>query len=312
MAKDAEGEERGGRSPRREGGRDSGSGGGTRRQSRPANDSGGRGRNERDRTGGGERARPDRRGHGDETGTRPPSRESRPDRPPEPDLPEDVEPHMLDRDARARLRTLGKTNADLAARHLVMAGRLIDEDPQRAYEHAQAAQRRAGRVDVVREAVALTAYATDRYAEALRELRTVRRLSGSNAHRPVEADCERGLGRPERALAIVAETDVAALPEEDRVELAIVASGARADLGEHEAGLVVLEGPLVPRQVSDVELRRRLDLVRADRLEELGRTEQAAALRAAAGPDLDDDDVLLMALDVEEQSEGTGGRAQTS
>ncbi|MDD9205146.1 hypothetical protein PU560_01535, partial [Georgenia sp. 10Sc9-8] len=104
-------------------------------------------------------------------------------------------PQMLDRAARGRLRTLGKNNADLVARHLVMAGRLLDEEPETAYEHAHAAMRRAGRVDIVREAVALTAYATARYAEALRELRTVRRLSGIDAHRAVEADCERGLGR---------------------------------------------------------------------------------------------------------------------
>jgi len=191
---------------------------------------------------------------------------------------------MLDRTARARLRTLSKNNADLVARHLVMAGRLIDDDPATAYEHAQAAMRRAGRVDVVREALAVTAYATGNYAEALRELRTVRRLSGIDAHRPMEADCERGLGRPERALAVVAESDPASLSEHDRVELAIVASGARADLGETEAGLLVLESSLVGK-VTRPELRRRLDLVRAERLEELGRSEEAGALREAAGPE---------------------------
>ncbi|WP_345037672.1 hypothetical protein [Georgenia daeguensis] len=191
---------------------------------------------------------------------------------------------MLDRTARARLRTLSKNNADLVARHLVMAGRLIDGDPATAYEHAQAAMRRAGRVDVVREALAVTAYATGNYAEALRELRTVRRLSGIDAHRPMEADCERGLGRPERALTVVAETDPASLSEHDRVELAIVASGARADLGETEAGLLVLESALVGK-VTRPELRRRLDLVKAERLEELGKSEEARVLRDAAGPE---------------------------
>ncbi len=205
---------------------------------------------------------------------------------------------MLDRTARTRLRTLGKNNADLVARHLVMAGRLIDDEPETAYQHAQAAMRRAGRVDVVREALALTAYATGRYAEALRELRTVRRLSGIDAHRPMEADCERGLGRPERALAVVSETDPATLTEEDAAELAIVASGARADLGEHEAGLLVLESPLVDR-VKQPELLRRLSLVRADRLEELGRTEEAAELREAAGPEPELDEPVLV-LDLEE------------
>ena len=61
---------------------------------------------------------------------------------------------MLDRGARSRLRTLSKPNADHVARHLVMAGRLVDVDPEVAYEHAREAMRSAGRVDIVREAVA--------------------------------------------------------------------------------------------------------------------------------------------------------------
>ncbi len=186
-----------------------------------------------------------------------------------------------------------------------MAGRLIDTDPQTAYEHAQAAMRRAGRVDVVREALALTAYATGRFAEALRELRTVRRLSGIDAHRPMEADCERGLGRPERALAIVAETDPATLSHEERVELAIVASGARAELGEHEAGLLVLESGLVD-PVTEPELLRRLTLVKAERLEELGRVDEADQAREAAGADEEDEEIIVVDLadDFDEDSDG--------
>jgi hypothetical protein len=216
---------------------------------------------------------------------------------------------MLDRTARARLRTLSKNNADLVARHLVMAGRLIDDDPATAYEHAQAAMRRAGRVDVVREALAVTAYATGNYAEALRELRTVRRLSGIDAHRPMEADCERGLGRPERALAVVAESDPASLSEHDRVELAIVASGARADLGETEAGLLVLESSLVGK-VTRPELKRRLDLVRAERLEELGRSEEAVALRDAAGPEPEPDEEIVVLDLADDFPQGERGPAE--
>ena len=108
---------------------------------------------------------------------------------------------MLDREARTHLRTLSKENADTVARHLVAAGQVLDDDPELAYQHALAAQRRGGRVDIVREAVALAAYATGRYSEALREARTVRRLSGDDSLRAIEADSERGLGRPERDLA---------------------------------------------------------------------------------------------------------------
>lgn len=201
---------------------------------------------------------------------------------------------MLDGTARRRLRTLSRSNAEHVAKHLVMAGRLIDLDPEQAHAHAGTAVRHAGRVDVVREAMALTAYATERYGEALREIRALRRLSGVDELRPIEADCERGLGRPDRALTVVAEA-APGLPVAERVELQIVASGARADLGEHETGLIIVEDML--HTVREPELRERLESVRADRLDELGRGGEAAAIRErlepTAGPvhvtDLDPD-----------------------
>ena len=73
-----------------------------------------------------------------------------------PEVPDDVEAKELEKSARARLRTLSKDNADDVARHLVMAGRLLDDDPETAYLHAQVAAQRAGRVDIVREAAAIT------------------------------------------------------------------------------------------------------------------------------------------------------------
>lgn len=176
-----------------------------------------------------------------------------------------------------------------------MAGRLLEEAPERAYEHAQAAVRRAGRVDVVREAAALTAYATGRYAEALRELRTVRRLSGVDAHRAIEADCERGLGRPDRALALVAEAPTT-LSAAERAELAIVASGARLDLGEPEAALSVLERALQPSL--DEETRARLEEATRAVLVALGRAQaeesDASGEEATDADGADDSDVLVI------------------
>ena len=161
----------------------------------------------------------------------------------EPPLPDDVTGHELDRAVRAELSSLARINADIVARHLVMAGRLVDEDPELAYEHARAAQARAGRVGAVREAAGLAAYATGRYAEALSELRAARRISGDDSLLPVLADCERGLGRPERALALAASPELAGLDAGVRVEMLIVASGARRDLGQHEAAVQALRGP---------------------------------------------------------------------
>jgi tetratricopeptide (TPR) repeat protein len=138
--------------------------------------------------------------------------------------------------------SLASLNGQAVRRHLVMAGRLLDEDPEAAYAHAVAARNRAGRVAAVREAAGLAAYAIERYAEALAELRAARRMSGDQSLLPLMADCERGLGRPERALALAGSPDAAKLDAAGRIELLIVASGARRDLGQPEAALLLLQG----------------------------------------------------------------------
>ena len=152
----------------------------------------------------------------------------------EPTIPAGVSSQELDRDAMRALATLSGPNRDIVARHLVMAGQLIDLDPEAAYQHAQAAVSRAGRVDVVREAAALTAYASGRYEEALREVRAVRRMRGDDSLRAVEADAERGLGHPEKAVEIIDATDSTTLDLAEQVELVLVSSGARADLGQSD------------------------------------------------------------------------------
>src|SRR5690606_23825889 len=176
-----------------------------------------------------------------------------------------------------------KEHAERVGLHLVMAGRLLDVDPERAYEHAQVALKHAGRIDIVREAAGLAAYRTNRFAEALRELRTVRRLNGSSEHLPIMADAERGLGRPERALALAASEEAATLDATGRVELAIVASGARSDLGEHDAALAVLDKISPTDAPGDLGLR--VLQARAVALEAAGRDDEAAALLATVDPE---------------------------
>jgi tetratricopeptide (TPR) repeat protein len=189
-------------------------------------------------------------------------------------VPDDVTGRELDRAVRAELSSLAKLNAEAVARHLVMAGRLLDEDPERAYEHAMAAQGRAARVGAVREAAGLTAYATGRFAEALAELRAARRITGDDSLLPVMADCERGLGRPERSLALAADPAVRALDTAARVEMLIVASGARRDLGQPEAAVQVLSGPHL-RAASRRPWSARLFYAYADALLAAGRTGEA-------------------------------------
>ncbi|GAA1741444.1 hypothetical protein GCM10009809_41150 [Isoptericola hypogeus] len=207
---------------------------------------------------------------------------------------------QLSREARARLRGLTKDNAERVGLHLVMAGRLLDVDPERAYEHAQAAVRRGGRIDVVREAAGIAAYRTGRFADALRELRTVRRLNGSSEHLPIMADAERGLGRPERALALASSEEAGTLDAEGRTELAIVASGARSDLGEHDAAIAVLDR--IPAAERQGDLGLRVLQARAVALEAAGRADEAEAVLAGVAPDAlervsgvlpEDDDVVV-------------------
>ena len=215
----------------------------------------------------------------------------------EPTIPAGVSAEELDRDALRALTTLSGPNRDIVARHLVMAGQLIDLDPEAAYQHAQAAVARAGRVDVVREAAALTAYASGRYEEALREVRAVRRMRGDSSLRAVEADAERGLGHPEKAVEIIDATDPSTLDLSEQVELVLVSSGARADLGQAEVGLVIVDDALaaLPAEADD-ELRRRLMEVKAQRLLDLGREDEAAEVVASMPAEVEDTEIVDIAL----------------
>jgi hypothetical protein len=202
-----------------------------------------------------------------------------------------IDPHVtgreLDGEIRQELSTLGSGVAGTVARHLVMAGRLIDTDPELAYRHAQEARRMAGRVGVVREAAGQTAYAAGRYGDALAELRTARRITGSVAFLPMMADSERGLGHPHRALDLAASPDVEQLDSAGKAEMLIVAAGAHKDLGNVDEALRTL-------QVKALTSRRqgtwvaRLRYAYADLLLEAGRKNEAVEwFSRAADVDVD-------------------------
>ncbi|RII89518.1 hypothetical protein DZF95_14380 [Clavibacter michiganensis] len=199
----------------------------------------------------------------------------------DPEIPEDVKPGDLDRIARNELKTLSKDNAEGVAQHLVMAARLIEEDPELAHRHATSAARRAGRIAVVRESLAITAYAVGDYALALRELRTYRRISGKNDQLALMVDSERGQGRPDKALELGRSVPKETLPAAEQVALAIAMSGARLDLGQTEAALDELSIAQLNR---DVAYSYSADLFHAyaEVLEELGRSDEADAWRQRA------------------------------
>jgi hypothetical protein len=169
---------------------------------------------------------------------------------PDPAIAEGVTGRELDRSVRQQLRTLSKENADGVAQHLVMVGLLLEADDLVGAEaHAETAVRRAGRVPAAREALGMVAYRKGDWARALSEFRTVRRLSGSAHLLPLMVDCERGLGRPERALELASSPDADTLDADERVELLIVTAGIRRDLGQLDAAVVTLEVPALTGRV---------------------------------------------------------------
>ncbi|MEU1077136.1 MULTISPECIES: tetratricopeptide repeat protein [unclassified Streptomyces] len=144
---------------------------------------------------------------------------------------------------RQELLSLPKTLAEDVAQNLVMVARLIDEDPEQAYAYSRIALRLASRVAAVREAAGFAAYATQKYSEALAEFRAARRMTGHVELWPVMADCERGMGRPERALEMAGAPEVQKLDKASQVEMRLVAAGARRDMGQLDAAIVTLQSP---------------------------------------------------------------------
>nr|WP_240496785.1 hypothetical protein [Streptomyces torulosus] len=158
-------------------------------------------------------------------------------------IPEDVTGEEIDKDVRQELQSLPKTLADDVAKNLVMVARLIDEDPEGAYGYSRVALRLASRVAAVREAAGFAAYANQKYSEALAEFRAARRMTGSVDLWPVMADCERGLGRPEKALDMAGAPEVHKLDKAGQVEMRLVAAGARRDMEQLDAAIVTLQSP---------------------------------------------------------------------
>ncbi|GLW18589.1 hypothetical protein Stsp01_53320 [Streptomyces sp. NBRC 13847] len=201
---------------------------------------------------------------------------------------------------RQELLSLPKTLAEDVAKNLVMVAKLLDEEPERAYGYSRVALRLASRVAAVREAAGFAAYAVGKYSEALAEFRAARRMTGSVELWPVMADCERGLGRPEKAMAMAGEPEVQKLDRAGQVEMRLVAAGARRDMGQADAAVVTLQSPELASSAVH-PWTARLRYAYADALLEVGREDDARdwfakALEADQGGTTDASD-RLAALD---------------
>ncbi|MFC4010239.1 hypothetical protein ACFOY2_23635 [Nonomuraea purpurea] len=89
------------------------------------------------------------------------------------------------------------------------------------------------------------------------------------------ADCERGLGRPERAIDLVRSPEAERLDRAGRIELTIVESGARRDLGQHDAAVITLQRLPELRDPQPKPWSARLAFAYADALADAGHQEAA-------------------------------------
>lgn len=191
-----------------------------------------------------------------------------------PPIPEEITGKELERSVVAQLQSLPDKLALRVARHLVAAGLVIETEPRTAYEHTLAARARASRLAVVREAVGEAAYAAGEYTEALAELRAAKRMNGAQDYVAMMADCERALGRPDRALAAIRNVPKEKLSHALLAELTIVEAGARRDRGEIDAALRTLETSHINSKSREPWVAR-LRYAYADTLLEAGRPQDA-------------------------------------
>ena len=191
----------------------------------------------------------------------------------EPDIPEDVTGEELEKSVRAELLSLSAENAKVVARHMVCVNLYMDIDPELSHKHAVAAAHHAGRLAVVRETAGYAAYRAGHYEIALKELRASNRISGDVSMWPVMADCERGLGNPLKALNLAGSDEVRRLAKPEEIEMRIVASGARRDLGELNSAVITLTCKEL--KTENEEWAVRLRYAYADALEVAGRKDEA-------------------------------------
>ncbi|MFG2041487.1 tetratricopeptide repeat protein, partial [Dactylosporangium sp. NPDC048998] len=236
----------------------------------------------------------------------------------DPVLADDIDASELDREVRAELSSLARPVAEEVGRRLVAAGQLIDDDPELALAHALVARRKASRIAVVREAAGLAAYHAGEWQTALGELRTYHRMTGRQTHIAVIADCERALGRPEKAIDLFRTADRERLSAEEIVELLMVAAGARGDMGQHDAAVAMLQVRELT-SAPEAPWAARLRYAYADALLRAGRREEAREWFARAA-DLDEDlrtdaaerllelDGITLDGDTDEESDEQDGR----
>ncbi len=198
-------------------------------------------------------------------------------RPGEPKMPRGMEWSMLSPDDKQRLRGLSKEHAENIGLHILAAYTLEQTDPAAALEHARWVAKQASRVDIARETLGFIAYRQGEYALAERELRTAMRMNGELDYLPFIADCERGLGNPDKAIEVALSEEASHLKGEPKFELMLVFAGAYSDKDNFDQALKIVR---TLKRVKNLPGEYRMRALQAEQnfLDLAGQVEESEAL----------------------------------
>jgi len=150
-------------------------------------------------------------------------------------------------------------------------------DPGAATTEAEKARALSPRSSSVREVLGMALYGQDRYAEAVKELKAYRRISGRNDQNHVIADSLRGIGKSREAVPLADDAlRDRRVPNEVKAEAVIVAAAALADERRYAEALAFLGRAKTRTDVAE-PYTLRLWYVKGDILARAGRREEAAA-----------------------------------
>lgn len=155
------------------------------------------------------------------------------------------------------VRSTPKDRRDPALAHLAKAmGEFADERYRAALPELRKAKKLSPRSSVVRELLGLSAYRSGQWEEALRELRTFRRITGDLMHMPVEMDCLRALDRPDDVIKTWERLQTHDLSPAVNHEARVVYGSFLLDQGKPREAWPIVKPARLIASPSEAELRR--------------------------------------------------------
>lgn len=155
------------------------------------------------------------------------------------------------------VRSTPKDRREPAIGHLTRGmASFADERYRAALPELRKAKTLSPRSSVIRELLGLSAYRSEQWEEALRELRTFRRITGDLIHMPVEMDCLRALGRTQDVVKTWERMMSHDLSPAIDHEARVVYASFLIDEGKPREAWPIIKPPRLVAAPSDSELRR--------------------------------------------------------